>query len=135
MNKVTAMILGVFFANTAFAQEAAAPQAGFGSLVPLVLIFAIFYFLIIRPQGKKIKEHAQMVKSLHRGDRVVTAGGIEGVITKVEEGTGKIDVEISPGVVVKVVQSTITDVVSRGQAYEKSQKSSEKEEKNNKKAA
>lgn len=135
MKILFATLLNLLTITAAFAQGAAptATQSGggLGSFIPLILIMVIFYFLIIRPQSKKIKEHAKLISSLHRGDRIITAGGIEGLVTKVEED-GRIDVEISPGVVVKVIKATVTDVVSRGQAYEKSLK---QQDNDNKKAA
>src|SRR3546814_2362725 len=71
--------------STAYAQAAGGGMAGFDlvSLLPLVLIFVVFYFLLIRPQQKKVKEHKAMVQALRRGDRVVTSGGIVGQVTKV----------------------------------------------------
>ena len=80
--------------------------------LPLILIFAIMYFLLIRPQQKKAKEHAAMVSALRRGDQVVTQGGIIGKVAKVKED-GEIEVEIAEGVKVRVVQSTIATVISK----------------------
>ncbi len=85
---------------------------GIGQFVPLILIFAIMYFLLIRPQQKKIKEHAAMVAALRRGDQVVTQGGVIGKVVKVKDD-GEVDVEIADGVKVRVVQSTIATVVSK----------------------
>ena len=85
---------------------------GLGQFIPLLLIFAIMYFLLIRPQQKKIKEHAAMVAALRRGDQVVTQGGIIGKVVKVKED-GEVEVEIADGVKVRVVQSTIATVVSK----------------------
>lgn len=84
----------------------------FGQLVPLILIFAIMYFLLIRPQQKKAKEHQAMVKALRRGDQVVTQGGLIGKVTKVKE-ENELEVEIAEGVKVRVVQSTITQVLNK----------------------
>lgn len=84
----------------------------FGQLVPLILIFAIMYFLLIRPQQKKAKEHQAMVKALRRGDQVVTQGGLIGKVAKVKE-ENELEVEISEGVKVRVVQSTITQVLNK----------------------
>ena len=84
---------------------------GITSLIPLVLIFVIFYFFLIRPQQKKIKEHKLMVASLKRGDEVITSGGIVGKIEKVQEDD-KIDLLISENVSVKVVKSTIQGLVT-----------------------
>lgn len=109
----------ILFSEQAIAQDAASEGAGLGSLLPLVMIFAIFYFLIIRPQSKKIKQHTEMVKSLKKGDRVITAGGIEGVISKIDEESALAEVEIAEGVIVKVVRSTITDVSERNEAKPK----------------
>lgn len=86
---------------------------GIESIIPLILIFGIMYFLLIRPQQKKMKEHQAMVAALRRGDRVVTQGGIKGKVTKVKEGENEIDVEIASGVVIKVVQSTVAAVENK----------------------
>ena len=82
------------------------------SLVPLVLIFVIFYFLLIRPQQKRAKEHKTMVENLKRGDQVVTGGGILGKVTKVKEGE-EIEVEIADSTRVRVYRSTITAVLAK----------------------
>lgn len=102
------------FATPAFAQAAGAAGAGsaFASFVPLVLIFAIMYFLLIRPQQKKVKDHRAMVEALRRGDQVVTAGGIVGKVIKVGDD-GIVEVEIADGVKVKVVRQTITQVMNK----------------------
>ncbi|AXI54516.1 Sec translocon accessory complex subunit YajC (plasmid) [Pseudoseohaeicola sp. NH-UV-7] len=80
--------------------------------VPLILIFAIMYFLLIRPQQKKVKEHAAMVSALRRGDQVVTQGGLIGKVVKVKDD-GELEVEIADGVKVRVIQSTIATVMSK----------------------
>ena len=85
--------------------------------VPLILIFAIMYFLLIRPQQKKMKEHQAMVEALRRGDRVLTQGGIVGKVVKVKEGN-EIDVEIAEGVKVSVIKSTIAQVLSKTEPAE-----------------
>jgi preprotein translocase subunit YajC len=84
----------------------------FGQFIPLLLIFGIMYFLLIRPQQKKMKEHQAMVNGLRRGDEVVTAGGIYGKVVKVHD-EGKVEVEIADGVKVRMVQSTISQVISK----------------------
>ena len=84
----------------------------FGQLVPLILIFAIMYFLLIRPQQKKAKEHRAMVKALRRGDQVVTQGGVIGKVAKIKD-ENELEVEISDGVKVRVVQSTIAQVLNK----------------------
>ena len=85
---------------------------GIQQFVPLILIFGIMYFLLIRPQQKKVKEHAAMVAALRRGDQVVTQGGIIGKVVKVKDD-GEIEVEVADGVKVRVVQSTIATVLSK----------------------
>ncbi len=88
------------------------------SLLPLVLIFVVFYFLLIRPQQKKQKQHREMLEALRRGDRVVTAGGIIGQITKVNSET-ELTLEISEGVRVKVARAMISDVLAKTEARDK----------------
>ena len=85
--------------------------SGFGQFIPLILIFVIFYFFLIRPQQKRAKEHKQMVAALKRGDEVVTSGGIVGKIEKVL-GDDKVDILISENVTVQVVQSTIQSLLN-----------------------
>ena len=80
--------------------------------VPLILIFAIMYFLLIRPQQKKVKQHQAMVGAVRRGDQVVTQGGLIGKVTKVKEDN-ELEVEVADGVKVRVVQSTLADVRSK----------------------
>ena len=85
--------------------------SGFAQFIPLILIFVIFYFFLIRPQQKKVKEHKLMVTALKRGDAVVTSGGIVGKIERVL-GDDKVDILISENVTVQVVQSTIQSLLS-----------------------
>lgn len=80
--------------------------------LPLILIFAIMYFLLIRPQQKKVKEHQNMVNALRRGDQVVTQGGLIGKVTKVKEDN-ELEVELAEGIKVRVVQSTIAQVLNK----------------------
>lgn len=86
---------------------------GIESLVPLLLIFGIMYFLLIRPQQKKLKEHQAMVSALRRGDQVITQGGVMGKVTKVKDDSNEVEVEIAQGVNVRVVRSTIATVVNK----------------------
>ena len=86
-------------------------DAGIGQFIPLILIFVIFYFFLIRPQQKKIKEHKMMVSALKRGDEVITSGGMVGEIEKVHEDD-KVDLIISDGITVKVVKSTIQSLTN-----------------------
>ncbi len=81
-------------------------------LLPIILIFVVFYFLLIRPQQKKAKAHRELVAALRRGDRVVTAGGIMGVVARVNN-EHEVLVEIAEGVRVRMVRSQITDVLSK----------------------
>ncbi|NIY72620.1 preprotein translocase subunit YajC [Marivivens donghaensis] len=81
-------------------------------IIPFILIFAIMYFLLIRPQQKKLKEHQNMVAALRRGDQVVTQGGIIGKVSKVKDDN-EVEIEIASGVNVRVVRSTISQVVNR----------------------
>ncbi|WP_323005647.1 preprotein translocase subunit YajC [Pseudorhodobacter sp.] len=100
------------FATPAFAQTAGGAMGTVTSLAPLILIFAIMYFLLIRPQQKKLKEHKAMVEALRRGDQVLTQGGIIGKVLKVADD-GVIEVEIAEGVKVKVLKHTIAQVMSK----------------------
>ena len=101
------------FVTPAYAQAAGAgPGSLFTSIFPLVLIFAIMYFLLIRPQQKKMKEMKAMVEALRRGDQVLTSGGIIGKVYKVNDD-GVLEVEIAEGVRVKVLKHTITQVMNK----------------------
>lgn len=103
------------FVSPAYAQAAGAPDttaALITNFVPLILIFGIMYFLLIRPQQRKLKEHKAMVEALRRGDQVVTAGGIVGKVAAVG-ADNMIEVEIAQGVKVKVMRHTITQVMNK----------------------
>ncbi len=100
------------FATPAYAQAAGGAMGAFTSFMPLILIFAIMYLLLIRPQQKKLKEHKAMVEALRRGDQVLTQGGIVGKVVKVADD-GIIEVEIAEGVKVKVIKHTIAQVMSK----------------------
>jgi len=91
---------------------------GLESFIPIILIFVIMYFLLIRPQQKKIKEHKNMVDNLRRGDQVLTQGGILGKITKVKEGE-EIEVELAKDVKVSIIRSTIVNVLSKTEPVKK----------------
>jgi len=86
--------------------------SGFAQFIPLILIFVIFYFFLIRPQQKKVKEHKLMVTALKRGDEVITSGGIVGKIERVL-GDDKVAIQISENVTVEVVQSTIQSLLNK----------------------
>ncbi len=83
-----------------------------GQFLPLILIFAIMYFLLIRPQQKKVKAHQAMVAAVRRGDQVITQGGLIGKVVKVKDDN-EIEVEIAKDVKVRVVKSTLTNVISK----------------------
>ena len=80
-------------------------NSGIGQFIPLILIFVVFYFFLIRPQQKKVKEHKAMVESLKRGDKVVTSGGITGTVERLIDND-KVEVEIAENVKVEIVKST-----------------------------
>ena len=86
--------------------------SGFAQFIPLILIFVIFYFFLIRPQQKKVKDHKLMVTALKRGDEVVTSGGIIGKIERIQ-GDDKVDILISENVTIQVVQSTIQSLLNK----------------------
>ena len=86
--------------------------SGFAQFIPLILIFVIFYFFLIRPQQKKVKEHKLMVAALKRGDEVVTSGGIIGRVERIL-GDDKVDLSISENVTIQVVQSTIQTLLNK----------------------
>ena len=96
------------FISPAYAQSGGEGGSIFGALLPFLLIFVVFYFLLIRPQQKRARQHQEMVASLKRGDFVVTAGGINGKVTKATEGSDSVDVEIASGVVVSVLRGSIS---------------------------
>ena len=80
-------------------------NSGIGQFIPLILVFVIFYFFLIRPQQKKVKEHKAMVESLKRGDKVITSGGITGTVERIIDNE-KVEVEISENVKVEVIRQT-----------------------------
>ncbi len=102
------------FISEAFAQTAGGAGGGgaFQAFLPLILIFVVFYFLLIRPQQKKMKQHREMLDAIRRGDKVVTGGGIMGTVTKVDSDT-EVTVEIAKDVKVKIQRGTISAVVNR----------------------
>jgi preprotein translocase subunit YajC len=99
--------------STAYAQGTGLlDQSALIQFLPLVLIFIVFYFLLIRPQQKKAKDQRAMLDALRRGDRVVTGGGILGTVSKVVSPE-EVEVDIAPGVRIKVLRSTITSVLAK----------------------
>ena len=97
--------------ENAYAQATAGGGDIFASLFPLILIFAIFYFLIIRPQNKRRKEHESKVNAIARGDEIVTSGGMYGTVKSVDEAT--IEVEIARGVNVKLIKHMVLEVTKK----------------------
>ena len=104
--------------NPAFAQASGGFGTGIGGFLPIILIFGIMYFLMIRPQQKKMKEHKLMVAALRRGDQVVTQGGVIGKVTKVKEDD-EVEVEISKDVRVRVIKSTVVNVLNKTEPVDK----------------
>ena len=97
--------------NYAYAQAAAQQPSMLASFIPLILIFLIFYFLLIRPQQKKQKEHKILLESIKRGDEILSSGGILGKVIRVDND--KLTVEIAKGVNVSIIRSTVADVVKK----------------------
>jgi preprotein translocase subunit YajC len=90
---------------------ASAPESSLLSFAPLVLIFAVFYFLIVRPQSKKIKEHQALLNDLKIGNKVVTSGGIIGVVKNVDAKENQVEVEIADGVRIKILKNAVAELV------------------------
>ncbi len=103
------------FISPAYAQAAGDASVGGGieAILPLLLIFVVFYFLLIRPQQKKMKEHKKALVGIRRGDKVVTGGGIIGSVTKVSENDSELTVEIAPDVKVKVQREMVAHVLNK----------------------
>ena len=106
------------FISPAYAQGIGGGTDMFVQFVPIVLMFVIFYFLLLRPQQQKVKAHREMVSNVRRGDTVVTAGGIIGKVTKVKD-EAEVEVEIADNTRVRVIKATITEVRARGEAAAK----------------
>lgn len=107
------------FVTPAYAQAAGGAGGGIlnSMLIPMVLIFAIMYFFMIRPQQKKMKEHQTMLGALRRNDKIVTAGGLVGKVTNVKD-EAEVEVEIAEGVKVRVLRTTIAKVLSKSEPVE-----------------
>lgn len=101
-----------FFISNAMADTGGSGGAGWEGLIPLILLFVIFYFLLIRPQQKKVKEHRKLVNELSKGDEVITYGGIGGKIREIDEAF--CDLEIAPNIVVKVDRQNIARLLPKG---------------------
>jgi len=107
---IAAMALVTLPVNLALAAGETGGGDGFASLIPLILIMVIFYFLLIRPQQKRLKTHGEMIKNLKKGDKVITGGGLFATVIDVKEQHLK--VEIADGVRVKVKQDTILNIIT-----------------------
>lgn len=103
------------FISPAFAQGTGGGSDMLVQFVPILLMFVIFYFLLLRPQQQRAKAHREMVANVRRGDTVVTSGGIIGKVTKVKDET-EVEVEIADNTRVRVVKATLTDVRAKGEA-------------------
>ncbi len=101
--------------SPAYAQAAGGAPGGFDliAFLPLILIFVVFYFLLIRPQQKRMKEHAEMQNKIRRNDKIVTAGGLLATVTKAADGEDSITVEIAEGVRVQMRRAMIHEVVAK----------------------
>ncbi len=107
------------FATPAYAQSVGGAGGDmFTSFIPLILIFVIFYFFLIRPQQKKAKEHKALIENLRRGDQVLTQGGIFGKVTRVKDGDEEIEVEVAPNVKIRVLRSAVGSVISKTEPAE-----------------
>ena len=103
------------FITPAYAQAAGGTNDMIMSMLPFLGIFVIMYFLILRPQQKRAKQHQEMVKNVRRGDTVVTSGGLVGKVTKVLDTDDQIEVEIAEGVRVRQIRAMVTDVRAKGE--------------------
>lgn len=108
--------------SPAYAQSAGAGGSALAQLLPFILIFVVFYFFLIRPQQKRAKQHKAMVDALRRGDKVVTAGGLKGVVSKAVEGQDSVEVEIAKDVKVYIVRAMISSVETKDSGDKKSAK-------------
>ena len=106
------------FISPAYAQGIGGGADMMVQLLPLLAMFVIFYFLLIRPQQRRAQEHKDLVAGIRRGDQVVLAAGILGKVKNAKDGDQEVDVEIAPGTVVKVLRSTISGVRGKGDAKE-----------------
>ncbi len=99
------------FADTVATSAAPAATAGLTNFIPLILIFLVFYFLLIRPQQKKMKEHRNVLNTLKNGDKVHTNSGIFGIVKAIDTKENTVDLEIASNVVIKILKPSISDVI------------------------
>ena len=95
--------------SPAFAQSGGLAEGGFG-LLPIIFVMVIFYFLLIRPQQKRAKQHKEMLAAMRRGDKIITSGGLVGTVVKVTDDSDTVDVEIAKDVKVQIVRSMVADI-------------------------
>ena len=98
------------FISPAHAQAADGAAGGLFQFLPIILVMVIFYFLLIRPQQKRAKQHREMIAAVRRGDKIITSGGLTGTVTKVADGNETVEVEIAKDVKVQVVRAMIADI-------------------------
>lgn len=120
---------GIAYAMGQAGAPAGQGAGGFGGLIPIILMFVIFYFLLIRPQQKRNKDHREMISNLKKGDRVITSGGIHGRITGIDENT--LNLEIADRVRIKVVRSNVAGLAQSAPAPQP-EKKGKSEDKDNK---
>ena len=102
----------MFLISDALAEGGAAPGGGFEMIIMIAIFFAIMYFMIIRPQQKRAKDHQKLITSLSKGDEIVTSGGMLGKILKV--GENSVEVEVSEGVAIKLQKNSVSSVLPKG---------------------
>jgi len=107
------MFVSEALAQTAGTAAPASPLGDIGFFVPLILVFVVMWFFMIRPQQKKQKAHQAMIRAAKRGDRIVTSGGLLGVITKANDADNDVEVEIAKDVKIRVMRHAISDIVNR----------------------
>jgi len=103
------------FVTPAYAQTAGVGPDAFVSILPFILIFVIMYFMIIRPQRTQLKKRGEMLSAIRRGDTVVTGGGLVGKVTKVNDGSDELEVDLGNGVKVTAIRQTIAEVRVKGE--------------------
>ena len=107
------------FISPAFAQASGGlAEGGFG-LLPIIFVMVIFYFLLIRPQQKRAKQHKEMLAALRRGDKIITSGGLTGSIVKVVDDSETVEVEIAKDVKVNIIRSMIADIQNKTEPAKK----------------
>lgn len=106
-------VSSAFAADTVNSTSSAVQQVMGSGAMPMLMIFAILYFLIIRPNQKKIKDHETMTKALRRGDKIVTTGGVIGVISKIEEDNNIIVLEVADNIKIRVLREAVSNVINK----------------------